>query len=91
MIGRKRAVTASDVQEVLNYFGKCPMCDFPAKAWHITARFDDGRVESQTIAVCEGWCGWKGPAHPTPMTGATIVLAKSHNRIAATAPALPSA
>ncbi|CAM4344707.1 hypothetical protein NONI108955_21930 [Nocardia ninae] len=74
MANRKRTVTASEVQDVLNYFGKCPICDYPARAWHLTAQFDDGRIESQTVAACGGWCGWKGPVSPTPMTGDTAVL-----------------
>ncbi|MFD4459546.1 hypothetical protein [Nocardia sp. NPDC058480] len=74
MASRKRTVIASEVQDVLNYFGRCPICDYPAQAWHLTAQFDDGVVESQTIAACGGWCGWKGPVSPTTMTGETAVL-----------------
>ncbi|WP_431972519.1 hypothetical protein [Nocardia sp. bgisy134] len=91
MASRKHTVTASEVQDVLNYFGTCPICDYPARAWLITAQFDDGRVESQSIAACGGWCGWKGPVNPTPMTGDTVVLAQSRNTITSTAPALPPA
>ncbi|WP_336086402.1 hypothetical protein [Nocardia sp. SSK8] len=82
MTHRTRTVVASDVQIVLNYFGRCPICDHPAHARHITARFDDGGVESRTIAECGGWCGWKGPVDPTPMTGDTAVLTRGRNTIA---------
>ncbi|TCJ99924.1 hypothetical protein DFR71_0910 [Nocardia alba] len=92
MANHKRTVTDSEVQDVLNYFGKCPICDHPARAWHITARFDDGGVESQTVAACGGWCGWKGPVNPTPMTGDTAVLTQGQNMIgSAAAPSLPTA
>ncbi len=74
-------VVASESHDVLNYFGKCPVCDYPTRAVHITAKFDDGRVESQTIASCGGWCGWKGPVEPTPMTGAAAVMAPSRGTV----------
>lgn len=74
-------VVASEVQEILNYFGKCPICDHPARAWHITAEFGDGRVEGQDIAECGGWCGWKGPVQPVSMTGGSLVLTERHNGI----------
>ncbi|MCU1648778.1 MAG: hypothetical protein JWN03_9053 [Nocardia sp.] len=82
-------VVASEVQEILNYFGKCPVCNHPSRAWHITARFGDGRVESQDIAECGGWCGWKGPVHPAPMTSGRIVLTKERNTIGLRLSAFP--
>lgn len=85
MARRKRVVVASEVREILNYFGRCPVCDHPATAVTITAQFDDGRVESQTIASCGGWCGWNGPVRATTMTGTAAVLTKSRNAL----PALP--
>lgn len=82
MADRERTVTASTVQDVLNYFGHCPICDYPARAWHITARFDDGEVASQTIAACGGWCGWKGPVAATTMTGQAVLAPGSAEGIA---------
>ncbi|MFI1919032.1 hypothetical protein [Nocardia sp. NPDC020380] len=73
MADRKRIVIASEVQEILNYFGACPICGRPARARQITAQFDDGRIESQTIGECGGWCGWKGPVVVTTMTGAPVL------------------
>lgn len=81
MIGHKRDVVASEVQEILNYFGKCPICGHPARAWHITAEFDDDQVESQDVAECGGWCGWKGPVRPVAMTAGALVLTKEHKEI----------
>lgn len=89
MVGRKRGVVASGVREILNYFGKCPICEHPARAWHITAEFDDSRVESQDIAECGGWCGWKGPVRPVAMTDGALVLTKEHRAIGPMVPSLP--
>lgn len=82
MVGSAKVV-ASESRDVLNYFGKCPVCDYPTRAMHITAEFDDGRVESQTIASCGGWCGWKGPVAPTTMTGSTAVMTPSRDAVRA--------
>lgn len=67
-------VVASESRDVLNYFGRCPVCDHPARAVRITAEFNDGRIESQVVASCGGWCGWKGPVEPTTMTGSIPVM-----------------
>ncbi|AHH19553.1 hypothetical protein NONO_c47690 [Nocardia nova SH22a] len=79
--GERRAVVASEVQEILNYFGQCPICGHPARAWHITAEFDDNHVSSQDIAECGGWCGWKGPVQPVAMTDGALVLTKKRKAI----------
>lgn len=63
-----RSVVASDVREILNYFGKCPLCGYPARASAYTAQFDDGHIETQILATCGLPCGWNGPASGTPMT-----------------------
>ncbi|MEU8897292.1 hypothetical protein [Nocardia sp. NPDC048505] len=91
MVGRKRGVVASEVQEILNYFGQCPVCGHPARAWRITAEFDDNRVESQDVAECGGWCGWKGPVRPVAMTDGTLVFTKERREIHTANPGLPSA
>lgn len=31
MVGRMLTVAASEVQEILNYFGKCPFCGCPSR------------------------------------------------------------
>ncbi|MFE3542989.1 hypothetical protein ACFXK0_08465 [Nocardia sp. NPDC059177] len=83
MAERSRTVVAAEVQDVLNYFGACPICGHPARARLITAQFADGRVCSQTVAECGGWCGWKGPVDATPMTGDAVVTAQGRNEIGA--------
>ncbi|MGW4242389.1 hypothetical protein [Nocardia sp. NPDC004722] len=80
---QQREVIDSQVQEILNYFGKCPLCGHPARAWHITATFADHRTESQDIAECGGWCGWKAPTHPTTMTPGALVLAQGSGVLSA--------
>lgn len=70
-------VVASESRDVLNYFGRCPVCDHPARAVCITAEFNDGRIESQVVASCGGWCGWKGLVEPTTMTGSIPVMTPS--------------
>lgn len=75
-----RHVVDSQVQEILNYFGKCPVCDHPSRARRITATFDDGRTETQDVAECGGWCGWKGPVHASPMTPGQLITAPEQPR-----------
>ncbi|WP_067563295.1 hypothetical protein [Nocardia acidivorans] len=69
MTAPRRTVRSSDVREILNYFGKCPLCGYPARASTYTARFDDGTTEEHIIATCGLPCGWNGPAAATTMTG----------------------
>lgn len=79
-MARHRHVVDSQVQEILNYFGKCPVCDHPCRARRITAAFDDGRTETQDIAECGGWCGWKGPVHASPMTPGLLITTSEQPR-----------
>ncbi len=88
MVGPAK-VMASESRDVLNYFGKCPVCGHPARAVCITAEFDDGRIESQVVALCDGWCGWKGPVEPTTMTGSTAVMTPSRGTVSAPSRVLP--
>ncbi|WP_330180888.1 hypothetical protein OHB26_31500 [Nocardia sp. NBC_01503] len=69
MTAPRRTVISSDVREILNYFGKCPLCGYPARASTYTAQFDDGNTEEQVVATCGLPCGWNGPANATTMTG----------------------
>jgi hypothetical protein len=61
---RKRNVpaTTAEMREVLDYFGKCPECGYPAKA-SATLR-DDGTV----LAYCDRPCGWSARVPLTTMT-----------------------
>ncbi|KAA8887808.1 hypothetical protein F3087_11900 [Nocardia colli] len=65
---RDRTMVSSRVDPVLNYFGKCPLCGYPAHASTITAHFDDDEVEQLVVATCGLPCGWSGPVVPTTMT-----------------------
>ncbi|MVU78543.1 hypothetical protein GPX89_14965 [Nocardia sp. ET3-3] len=85
----RREVVASQVQEILNYFGKCPMCGESASARRITAQFTDGRVLSEDIAECLGYCGWKGAADSAFLAGAPPVLSHGHKNFQAPDHALP--
>ncbi|MBF6171427.1 hypothetical protein [Nocardia blacklockiae] len=53
---------ASGPREVLDYFGKCPECGYPATA-SATLR------ENHTVfASCDRPCGWSGVVPLTTMT-----------------------
>lgn len=57
------------VDEILNYFGKCPRCKYAATATMRTRILSDGTPEREVVATCDLPCGWYGPASPTMMTG----------------------
>ncbi len=61
-------VSAVRSREILNYFGKCPACGYPARAVLRTISRNDGGVTDAVIATCELPCGWSGPVEPTIMT-----------------------
>ncbi|MEU7142701.1 hypothetical protein ABZ942_24860 [Nocardia sp. NPDC046473] len=61
-------MVSSRVDPVLNYFGKCPLCGYPAHAARITAQFDDDETEQLVVATCGLPCGWSGPVVATTMT-----------------------
>ncbi|MGV9822573.1 hypothetical protein [Nocardia xishanensis] len=62
------AVLASQSQEILNYFGRCPRCHYPARVYLVTTVFADGEHAVATLATCDLTCGWSGPAPLTTMT-----------------------
>lgn len=51
--------------EVLDYFGKCPECGYPARA---SADFAGAPT---VLASCDRPCGWTGVVPLTTMTGRT--------------------
>ncbi|MEU4317422.1 hypothetical protein ACFV24_29125 [Nocardia fluminea] len=57
------------VRPILDYYGKCPRCGYPAGAAETVRKSLDGRVERLVVATCESPCGWYGPATRTTMTG----------------------
>ncbi|WP_225725579.1 MULTISPECIES: hypothetical protein [unclassified Nocardia] len=65
---RQRTIVASQVDPILNYFGKCPVCGYPARASTINVQFDDGSSAALVVATCGLPCGWNGPVVPSTMT-----------------------
>lgn len=55
-------------EEILNYFGKCDACGYPARASTTKQVFDDGDVEISVIATCSLPCGWSDRVPRTTMT-----------------------
>lgn len=59
-------------REVLNYFGTCPRCGYPAQAFLVATHYADGKIRVTTDGSCALPCGWSGPIEVTTMTtGAT--------------------
>ncbi|WP_227983568.1 hypothetical protein [Nocardia spumae] len=67
-----RNVTTGRSREILNYFGKCRACGYPATAVLRTTAFSDGAVTDAVIATCALPCGWSGTVEPTIMTMPTM-------------------
>ena len=63
-----KPVAASGVREVLDYFGKCPTCGYPARASTHTVYYSDGSTTAKVTGMCESPCGWSGPVTLTTMT-----------------------
>ncbi|WP_281919728.1 hypothetical protein [Nocardia cyriacigeorgica] len=62
------AVAIGRAREVLDYFGKCPACGYPAHAIARTVTYSDGSVRELATGTCELPCGWSGPVQLTTMT-----------------------
>lgn len=60
------------VRPILDYYGKCQSCGYPAGAAEMVRKSLDGRVERLVVATCELPCGWSGPATRTTMTGGGV-------------------
>ncbi|MEU8898587.1 hypothetical protein [Nocardia sp. NPDC048505] len=57
------------VREILNYFGKCPACGYPARATEVRApSARNGEALVTISATCDLPCGWSGPVQRTVMT-----------------------
>ncbi|MEV0248337.1 hypothetical protein AB0H76_17200 [Nocardia sp. NPDC050712] len=60
---------ATVVREILNYFGKCPACGYPARATEVSApSVRTGEVVVTISATCDLPCGWSGVVPRTIMT-----------------------
>ncbi|TLF76782.1 hypothetical protein [Nocardia cyriacigeorgica] len=64
-----RAIAISAPREVLDYFGKCPACGYPANAIARTVTYSDGSTRELATGTCGLPCGWSGPVELTTMTG----------------------
>ncbi|WP_280364679.1 hypothetical protein [Nocardia wallacei] len=58
----RHLTAASDLREVLDFFGKCPECGYPATA---SATL---RNSNTVVASCDRPCGWNGIVPLTTMT-----------------------
>ncbi|MGW5570354.1 hypothetical protein ACWEVD_04065 [Nocardia thailandica] len=56
------------VTEILDYFGRCAACHYPASAHVYTHHFADGSTHREVIATCGLPCGWRGPVPMRRMT-----------------------
>ncbi|GAA5061829.1 hypothetical protein [Nocardia callitridis] len=63
-----RRIAIARSEEILNYFGKCQACGYPARAVTTTLVFDTGAVETTVVATCNLPCGWTGRVPLTTMT-----------------------
>ncbi|MFD6272283.1 hypothetical protein [Nocardia asteroides] len=57
------------VYELLDYFGRCAACGYPASASRVAEHFGDGSVQHEVIATCGLPCGWRAPVSMRRMTG----------------------
>ncbi|MGY2009849.1 hypothetical protein ACW9HC_22940 [Nocardia gipuzkoensis] len=58
----------TDVSEILDYFGLCADCPYPASASLLRHHYSDGSTQREIIATCGLPCGWRAPVSPTRMT-----------------------
>ncbi|MEU4311908.1 hypothetical protein [Nocardia sp. NPDC024068] len=65
----RRRVAITHSEEILNYFGKCGSCGYPARAESTRRIFDTGEIETLVVASCGLPCGWTDRVLPTTMTG----------------------
>ncbi|MBF6476162.1 MULTISPECIES: hypothetical protein [Nocardia] len=63
-----RRIAHSRTEEILDFFGKCRACGYPAYAETTTLRYQTGEMETKVIASCALPCGWTGEVSATPMT-----------------------
>ncbi|MEV0340665.1 hypothetical protein AB0H49_16690 [Nocardia sp. NPDC050713] len=56
------------IRAILDYFGKCPNCGYPAEASAIERRRTDGTLSTEIVACCGSPCGWSAAVPHTTMT-----------------------
>lgn len=62
------APTSTQVNEILDYFGTCAKCHYPASASLVTQRFPDGKIHREIVATCGLPCGWRDTVTMARMT-----------------------
>lgn len=67
-----RRVVTTHTDEILDYFGKCASCGYPAHASAITRVYDTTETECVVIATCALPCGWSDKVAPVTMTGRPV-------------------
>ncbi|MET8650168.1 MULTISPECIES: hypothetical protein [Nocardia] len=72
----RRITTGTQVNEIINYFGKCLRCGYPATASIHVTTYSDGTESTRALATCASPCGWTGPASPTTMSGQPPVIGR---------------
>ncbi|WP_054812839.1 hypothetical protein [Nocardia arizonensis] len=68
MSAHSRPAVVVRTREILNYFGKCPVCGYPANATEVRGVTSRGEQQITVTATCGLPCGWSGPAPLTIMT-----------------------
>ncbi|MBH0779809.1 hypothetical protein [Nocardia bovistercoris] len=62
------------VEDVVDFFAKCPRCGYHATATRTVRELDSGRIETEMRATCGLPCGWEQtvgavpPPHRSPDT-----------------------
>ncbi|WP_110041158.1 hypothetical protein [Nocardia neocaledoniensis] len=62
------APVSTTVHELLDYFGRCGACGYPASASRVVQHFADGSVQHEVVATCGLPCGWRAPVSMRRMT-----------------------
>ncbi|MGN2638008.1 hypothetical protein ACTD5D_17795 [Nocardia takedensis] len=76
-----KVVSRVHIHEIVNYFGKCHDCGYPATAAVHVTTYRDGTTESAVVATCGTPCGWSGPAAVTTMSGEPPVVHEGRSRV----------
>ncbi|MGW6421498.1 hypothetical protein ACWF82_02390 [Nocardia sp. NPDC055053] len=57
------------VRQALDFFERCPACDYPAEATETVVVLADGRVATTLLPTCGLPCGWHGTPRPRNAAG----------------------
>lgn len=68
MTDRDIRVIHSRETEILDYFGKCEACGYPARAAATIETLSGGGARTSVVATCSLPCGWSARVPLTTMT-----------------------